>query len=443
MESMLNQNDLKIDVKNPRKRQRQSDSGASANEQTIIKFEYNCDKCSYKTLNHKKYEKHCALTDCNSNEIQCEFCDKKFKDLKIMEQHRNLHLGIKPFKCDHCESYFGTKGEMSRHVKYKHTMEKPHKCSICDYSTVELSKLKRHMRVHTDERPYLCHLCDYASRDTFRLKRHLRTHTGEKPYECPVCKNKFSQSNGLKAHIKTFHAEIPIFLDEHGSPIQNKQQSKRKIKTKIDLDLIENKSQLSSFIITENDSTSKENTDELFTCDQCFMKFLTKELLTEHTVKHTGERPFDCEICGMKFSHKFALRAHLLSHDAGYNEKLSQTLTNASQFTKNRLSHKKNQKLSPEFVETTDSEEDAEEITPKTFIENSNATTEINNNDLTIVNSEEQETLSTIIEKNFNESLLHSQTVQLVTLTPVPNLKETDSTVNETNTIVSDTQINL
>lgn len=64
--------------------------------------------------------------------------------------------------------------------KFRHTLERPHKCTVCDYSSVELSKLKRHIRVHTGERPYLCPYCDYASRDTFKLKRHIRIHTGEK-----------------------------------------------------------------------------------------------------------------------------------------------------------------------------------------------------------------------------------------------------------------------
>lgn len=45
-------------------------------------------------------------------------------------------------------------GELVRHVRYRHTHEKPHKCTECDYASVELSKLKRHMRCHTGERPY-------------------------------------------------------------------------------------------------------------------------------------------------------------------------------------------------------------------------------------------------------------------------------------------------
>lgn len=45
-------------------------------------------------------------------------------------------------------------GELVRHVRYKHTHEKPHKCTLCDYASVELSKLRNHFRCHTGERPY-------------------------------------------------------------------------------------------------------------------------------------------------------------------------------------------------------------------------------------------------------------------------------------------------
>ena len=50
------------------------------------------------------------------------------------------------FRLKFCKSCFVVVGELVRHVRYRHTYEKPHKCGECDYSSVELSKLKRHMR---------------------------------------------------------------------------------------------------------------------------------------------------------------------------------------------------------------------------------------------------------------------------------------------------------
>ena len=139
------------------------------------------------------------------------------------------------------------------------------------------------------------------------------------------------------------------------------------------------------------------------------MKFLTKDLLIEHTVKHTGERPYDCEICGMKFSHKFALKAHLISHDINYNEKISQTLTNASQMTKNRFSHRKNKPnktnivyVTAEYVESTSSSEELDE-------------------EKRDQNLEPKETLGSIVN-NLSQGLNHGSIIQLVTLSPVPSL---------------------
>lgn len=45
-------------------------------------------------------------------------------------------------------------GELLRHVRYMHTCEKPHKCNLCDYASVELGKMKNHMKYHTSEKPY-------------------------------------------------------------------------------------------------------------------------------------------------------------------------------------------------------------------------------------------------------------------------------------------------
>jgi uncharacterized Zn-finger protein len=109
-----------------------------------------------------------------------------------------------------CDASFTTSGELVRHVRYRHTYEKPHRCTECDYASVELSKLRRHIRSHTGERPYACPHCPYASPDTYKLKRHLRTHTGEKPYECDICGLRFTQSNSLKVGILNLLAVVHV-----------------------------------------------------------------------------------------------------------------------------------------------------------------------------------------------------------------------------------------
>jgi len=46
-------------------------------------------------------------------------------------------------------------GDLVRHVQYKHTHEKPHKCTMCDYACVEPYKMKIHItKDHLDEQRY-------------------------------------------------------------------------------------------------------------------------------------------------------------------------------------------------------------------------------------------------------------------------------------------------
>ncbi|KOB75283.1 putative CTCF-like protein, partial [Operophtera brumata] len=170
-----------------------------------------------------------------------------------LQNHVNMHNGVKPHTCKYCKSTFTTSGELVRHVRYKHTHEKPHKCTECDYASVELSKLRRHVRCHTGERPYqpvyACELCPAKCGRKTDLRIHVqKLHTSEKPLKCKRCGKSFPDRYSCKVHNKTHEGE------------------------------------------------------KCYKCDLCPYASTTLRHLKSHLLKHTDEKPFSCDSCDQSFS---------------------------------------------------------------------------------------------------------------------------------------------
>lgn len=177
---------------------------------------YQCQECAFYSHRHSNLSRHIKI-HTDERPYQCHLCQRAFRTNTLLRNHINTHTGVKPYKCSEegCEMAFVTSGELTRHVRYKHTHEKPFKCTLCDYASVEISKLRRHFRSHTGERPYSCDECGKAFADSFHLKRHRMSHTGEKPYECPDCKQRFTQRGSVKMHIMQQHLKTaPKFACE-------------------------------------------------------------------------------------------------------------------------------------------------------------------------------------------------------------------------------------
>lgn len=80
------------------------------------------------------------------------------------------------FRCEHCSYRSLYTGHLKRHIKYKHTGEKPFGCSFCSYRTVSKDSLKVHIRKHTKEKPYQCQICYLRFAYPSNLKRHKALH---------------------------------------------------------------------------------------------------------------------------------------------------------------------------------------------------------------------------------------------------------------------------
>lgn len=82
----------------------------------------------------------------------CEVCGKQFYQQQHYLGHRNVHFGLRPFKCKICEVGFPYQSQLAAHRKScKETGDgaskqvSEHRCEICSKSFNEHFKLVKHM----------------------------------------------------------------------------------------------------------------------------------------------------------------------------------------------------------------------------------------------------------------------------------------------------------
>lgn len=133
---------------------------------------YLCICCGKILYTYSGYQTHLKI-HTGEKDFSCEICGKRFREKVHLKKHKEtMHVEDRPFNCNHCEMSFKVKAHLKAHRK-THIIEAKFFCEICGVSMKHKESLKHHVRnIHMGIRDYRCDLCDEGFYTSNWLKKH-------------------------------------------------------------------------------------------------------------------------------------------------------------------------------------------------------------------------------------------------------------------------------
>jgi uncharacterized Zn-finger protein len=148
-----------------------------SNEHKLEKrFKCDFDECGKSYISLSSLRQHRL-----SHSMLCKVCKKGFKSNFHLTQHILTHSNVKNIECNHCSYRARFKKDLMDHMKAihpellpKHIFDKLPECKTCGKKFQSSSKLKRHENIHIGLKPFKCDKCSYSTISKQHLERHNR-----------------------------------------------------------------------------------------------------------------------------------------------------------------------------------------------------------------------------------------------------------------------------
>ena len=128
------------------------DNFYSEDQEMASQFNKFYDSDTSNVLVLQDYDEQVTLTEeddttewkVGRNQLECDECDRKFKNHINLRQHvLSKHKGVR-YKCETCGKEYSQPQAMKRHVRTVHGGER-NACDYCDMKAIEKSYIKAHM----------------------------------------------------------------------------------------------------------------------------------------------------------------------------------------------------------------------------------------------------------------------------------------------------------
>ncbi|CAL4144995.1 unnamed protein product [Meganyctiphanes norvegica] len=202
-----------------------------------------------------------------------ETCGERFATVELLELHRKIHEGVKPFICDVCRK-------------------------VCQTE----SKLFAHKSSHANDgiRP-ICIICNRSFSSQSALNKHKKILHKPKPYTCPDCKAGFEKHQYMIIHAKREHGIENLKKCEENKTdplivvdkidVTEDLSSSSSISANINVETITGKILEKTSDTPSNIENSRRISETVkFLCQMCTSTFPSQAYLEQHMSVHISEK---------------------------------------------------------------------------------------------------------------------------------------------------------
>jgi len=180
-------------------------------------------------------------------------------------------------------------------------------CTECEYTTLHLSQLNRHMLLHSDVRPYTCDKCDFACNTSLNLDIHMQTHAGGDPSKSNELEQILDSNLGSAPAKQSFSiTDFDLsFLTAPGAAAAA---------AVINGGSTAHSTSNGAIVATSPSSSSNGSSeDNPYRCGRCTYSSKNLNDLKQHFGSHVGEplkAPLKCTKCNFSCNESTHLREH-------------------------------------------------------------------------------------------------------------------------------------